>query len=431
MTTTTQNLQALILKLSKPQLIFCATKSKYPGFVGGLGSGKTHAGITRAVSKKLQYPSCNVGYYLPTYDLVRQIGYPRFEDYLTRLGIPYTLNKSDHEFLLNKGEWGKIIFRTMDSPARIIGYEVADSIADELDTLPIDKARDVWNKMIARNRQKKPDGSTNTIGVATTPEGFRFTYEMWQEKAEANKGRGYQLINAPTWANIKHLPTDYIEDLRNTYPENLVQAYLEGKFVNLTAGSVYPSFDRKRNASTETIKEKEALHIGVDFNVTKMAACVHVIRGNDIPHAVAEIVNVFDTPAMVKLIKERYKLKGHPVFIYPDATGAARDSSGASESDIKLLKDEFTVCVNRTNPFVRDRVLAMNLRFNKAGVPQYFVNIAACPHYVQGLEKQCYDKNGEPDKSTGVDHIIDGGGYFITYRYPIVRRVISTSTFSV
>lgn len=431
----TQSQQALQLdiQLSAPQLEFCATEFKFPAFVGGFGSGKTFAGISRATAKKLQYPGQNVAYYLPTYDLVKQIGYPRFTEYLTFLGVPYKLNKSDHVLELAGGNWGQIIFRTLDNPERIIGYEVADSIADELDTLPIDKAKLCWQKMIARNRQKKPDGSSNTIGVVTTPEGFRFTYGQWQEDKDA-LAKGHKLIHAPTSVNARNLPPDYIATLFSNYPENLRKAYLLGQFINLTAGSVYPSFNRVINASIETIRPNETLHIGLDFNVTKMAAVIHVLRGNkageEIPHAVGELIDVFDTPAIIKLIKDRYKSKGHPIMVYPDATGSARDSSGASESDIQLLKAEFTVCVNRTNPMIRDRVISMNLRFNTNGVPKYFVNVALCPHYVQGLEKQCYDKNGEPEKSTGVDHVLDGGGYFIVYKYPVVRRTVSTSGFS-
>jgi hypothetical protein len=97
--------------------------------------------------------------------------------------------------------------RTMDNPSRIVAYEVADSIADELDTLTVDKARDVWNKIIARNRQKKPDGSLNTVGVATTPEGFRFVYERWQK----NPAPGYRLIKATTMSNAANLPDGYID----------------------------------------------------------------------------------------------------------------------------------------------------------------------------------------------------------------------------
>jgi hypothetical protein len=69
----------------------------------------------------------------------------------------------------------------MENPDAIVGYEVADSMVDELDTLPTAKANEVWNKIIARNRQKKPDGTPNSVAVGTTPEGFRFVYEKWQK----------------------------------------------------------------------------------------------------------------------------------------------------------------------------------------------------------------------------------------------------------
>ena len=76
--------------------------------------------------------------------------------------------------------------------------------------------------------------------------------------------------------NAAHLPDGYIDNLRNSYPSNLLSAYLDGEFVNLTAGSVYPEFDRLLNASTEVIRPNETLHIGMDFNVTKMSAIIHV-----------------------------------------------------------------------------------------------------------------------------------------------------------
>jgi len=203
----------------------------------------------------------------------------------------------------------------MDTPERIIGYEVADSLVDELDTLPTEKARDVWNKIISRNRRKKPDGSLNTVGVVTTPEGYRFVYDRWQK----NKTVGYRLIKANTESNSKHLPAGYIDSLKAIYPTNLLLAYLGGEFVNLTAGSVYHSFDRVLNATFETIKENEPLHIGLDFNVSQMSAVIHVIR-NDEPYALMEYTSVFDTPAMIKLLTERHKALGHKIHIYPDAS---------------------------------------------------------------------------------------------------------------
>jgi Terminase RNaseH-like domain/Terminase large subunit, T4likevirus-type, N-terminal len=402
--------------LTGPQFDFVEAGDQFPAFVGGFGSGKTHAGIWRTLRFKLAYPAQNVAYYLPTYDLVTRMAFPRFAEVLAHIGIRHIINKN--EAVIELEQRGSIIMRTMDNPARIVAYEVADSIADELDTLTVDKARDVWNKIIARNRQKKPDGSLNTVGVATTPEGFRFVYERWQR----HPAPGYRLIKASTMSNAANLPDGYIDSLRSSYPPNLLAAYLDGEFVNLTSGSVYGEFDRKLNASTETIQVSEPLHIGMDFNVGQMAMVVFVLRDGE-PHAVDEMTGMLDTPATIAAIKSRYE--GHAIFVYPDASGNSRKSNNASESDIALLRAaRFTVLVAPSNPAVKDRVLSMNQMIHSEGARRLKVNVDRCPSLVEGLEKQAYDKNGEPDKTSGLDHVNDACGYFIFYKFPVRGRAM-------
>ncbi len=403
------------MSLTDTQREFARCKEPFPCFLGGFGSGKTAAAIARAMAFKITCRQQDIAYYLPTYPLVEDIAFRRFPDLCERKEWDYKLNKAS-SFIEFPG-FGRIVFRTMERPERIVGYEVAHSILDELDTLPIDKAREVWNKVIARNRQKC--GMANTVAVATTPEGFRLVYELWEKQ----RAPGYKLFRARTVDNAANLPAGYIDNLRNTYSSQLLMAYLDGMFVNLTAGSVYPEFDRTLNATNETIIPNEVLHIGCDFNVTKMSAVIHVLRGDD-PHAVMEITDVFDTPAMARIIKERYKDQGHAVMIYPDASGSGRRSNNASESDIAILKQHgFQVCVNPTNPAVKDRVLSMNRMLHNEGVRRYRVNPQHCPHLVESLEKQPYSKDGEPDKSSGLDHILDAAGYFIAYKYPIKHRI--------
>lgn len=395
--------------LSPQQLAFATCLEPFPAFCGGFGSGKTAAAIARAMALKTQFKDCDVAYYLPTYQLVEDIAFRRFPELCERKGFTYKINKQSKH--IEFPNCGRIIFRTMDNPSMIVGYEVAHSIIDELDTLPTAKASEVWNKVIARNRQKC--AIPNTVAVATTPEGFKFVYDRWERR----KADGYVLFKAKTVDNQHNLPAGYIANLQNTYPTNLLSAYLDGEFVNLTAGSVYAQFDRKLNASTETIINNEPLHIGLDFNVTQMAAVIHVLR-NDKPHAVGELTGVFDTPAMIQLLKSRYQ--GQKIFIYPDASGNNRKSQNASESDIALLKQAgFIIMVNPANPAVKDRVLAMNKLISER---QYLVNPDTCPELVEALERQAYDKNGEPDKASGFDHVLDATGYCIAYRYPIRSR---------
>lgn len=399
-------------RLTDAQRAFVTSREPFPAFVGGFGSGKTAAAIARAMALKVMCREQSIAYYLPTYPLIQDIAFERFPELCERRGWAFKLNRQDA--VMEFPGAGRIVFRNMEQPDRIVGYEVAHSLVDEIDTMATDKARNAWNKIIARNRQKC--GMPNTVGVATTPEGFKFVWERWQK----NPAPGYVLFRAKTEENAANLPADYIENLRKSYPPNLLLAYLEGEFCNLTAGSVYAEFDRQLNACADTIQTSEPLHIGMDFNVGRMSAVVFVLR-DGLPRAVDELTNLLDTPATIAAIKSRYE--GHAIFVYPDASGGGRRSNNASESDIALLRAaRFSVFAPSSNPPVKDRVLAMNQMIHSEGVRKLLVNVDRCPAFVEALEKQAYDKNGEPDKTSGMDHLNDAAGYMIHYRFPVRGR---------
>ena len=395
-----------------PQYKYMMTDARFPAFVAGFGAGKTEAAILRSITGVLANPGVNRGFYEPTYDLIRMIAWPRFEQILTDLDVPYKLQKTPLNQIDIEG-YGTVMFRSMENPNRIVGYEHADADIDELDTLKRDDAAHVWRQVMARNRQKKASGF-NTIGVTTTPEGFKFVYEQWRKEARP----GYEIIQAPTRSN-PHLPDGYIDSLQTAYPEHLLQAYLEGRFVNLTSGTVYTSYNRHACASDEEIRGGEPLYVGCDFNVTKQAATIYVQRdGGRTWHAVDELVNMYDTPEMIRIIQNRYG--DHQVYIYPDASGKSRKTVDASKSDIALLEQAgFWVRVNKRNPMVKDRILAMNAALESGRVK---INAAKCPVTAECLEQQVY-KNGEPDKSNGRDHQNDATTYPIAYEMPIVKPV--------
>lgn len=378
--------------------------------VSGFGAGKTEAAIKRAIIGKLRHPEVNRGFYAPTYDLIRMIAFPRFEEALDELGIPYRLYKSPINELRIDG-YGSIFFRSMDAPHRIVGYEHGDADCDELDTLKQEDAAYAWRQILARNRQKKADGSPNTIGVTTTPEGFRFVYQTWGRDARP----GYQLIQAATASN-PHLPEDYIDNLKAIYPEQLLAAYLEGQFVNLTSGTVYNAYNRERNRSVETIQVSEPLRIGMDFNVANMSGVVYVLR-DDVWHAVDELTGIYDTPAMIQTIKAKYH--GHSIRVYPDASGKSRKSVDASTSDIALLEQAgFVVYAPSKNPAVKDRIISANAAFEKKRV---MINDRKCQEYARCMEQLAYDKNGQPDKGSNIDHLPDAGTYPIVFEMPVVK----------
>lgn len=412
-------MRTLRMTMTEPQARFFQLPDKYPLFCGGFGTGKTETLINCALRDALEAPSALIALYEPTYDLVRLILAPRMEQKLSDLGIRYRYNKQENMIRAVGGFCGSFVLRTLDNPARIIGYESYRAHVDEIDTLKPAHAVDAWRKIIARNRQRPRgvENPFNRVSAYSTPEGFRFAYDTWVK----NKKPGYEIIQAPTSSN-PFLPPDYIDSLRASYPPQLIKAYLEGLFVNLTSGSVYPEFDRKLNHAPAVLAKDEPVHIGMDFNVNKMAAVVFVIR-EDLPIAVSELVQVRDTPQMASLIKDRFKDAGHAVTVYPDASGQNTSSKGASVSDLTILRDAgFSVKAPSTNPRVKDRVNAVNaLLLNDKTVRRLKINVDACPTFVEGLEQQCYDDHGEPDKTSGHDHTNDAAGYFCNFKWPVKR----------
>lgn len=404
------------------QAAFAASRAPFPAFVGGYGAGKTYALVLRLLG--LLGGGSTVAYYMPTYGLIHDLGMPRLLGILeAEFGIRAKVRLVGGRPQVDVPGIGKVLFRSMDAPESIIGYEVVDSFFDELDTLPADKAAQIWRLALARNRGRRtakvPGIPPNTMAVATTPEGFRFVYEQWGRDISRAEGLGYVIHRGRTADNPVLDPT-YLETLRASYPPNLLRAYLEGEFVNLTSGSVYPDFDRRKAHSPARIVSGEPLHVGMDFNVMNMTAVVFVIR-DDTPHAVAEWTGVRDTPAMCELLRQRHA--GHPLVVYPDASGASRKSVNAQESDHALLRQAgFTVRVDPSNPAVRDRINAVC-----AVMPRWKIDTDACPRLVQALEQQVYTRNGEPDKSAGHDHPADAAGYFIAHRWPIRRRAVSVA----
>lgn len=386
----------MTIKLTESQGNFFKSKHRNSAFVGGYGSGKTFVGILKIVTEKLRLPGTNMAYYMPTYPLIRDVAFPRISEVFDELGIKYNLNKSDKEFVT---DYGSIIMRSMDNPSLIVGYEVAYSIIDEADVLPKTKMETAYTKITARNRQKINE--QNKLDFVSTPEGFSFLYDFFVKKSSDNKN----LIHGSTYENRHNLPEDYIDSLIETYTENQLEAYLNGQFINLTSGNVYHVFDREIHHSPREIKEHDILHIGMDFNITNMSAVVRVMDGN-VSTAVEEITGAYDTAEMIRIIKERFE--NHRIVIYPDASSNARNTAGVS--DMQLLKEaKFIVRSNKSNPRVRDRVSTVNNSFEKM---VSFVNTNNCASLTEAYEQLGY-RNGEPDKTTGFDHITDADGYVV------------------
>lgn len=412
-------------KLNKPQAEFLALDRKFKAFVCGFGTGKTWGGCADLCKFAWEWPGVNAGYFAPTYPMIRDIFFPTMEEVAYDWGLDLDINESNKEVhVYANGHYrNTIICRSMEKPGSIVGFKIGKALIDELDVMPMLKAEHSWRKIIARLRQRD-DGLQNGVSVTTTPEGFKFVYQQFVKQLRDKPALAelYGMVQASTFQNAKNLPDDYIPSLMASYPPQLIGAYIRGQFTNLTSGSVYPGFDRKLNHTNEQIRPFEHLHIGMDFNVLNMSAGVSVIR-EGLPLTLAELSKVRDTPTMARMLKERYKDAGHAITVYPDASGQNTSSKNASESDLSILRMAgFTVKVGSTNPAVKDRVNAVDaMLLNAEGLRRWKINTDNCPETTEALEQQAWGKNGEPDKTTGHDHLNDANGYFIVNRWPLAK----------
>jgi len=396
-------------KLHESQQTFIRSTKLHTGIVGGYQSGKSVAAVCKCITKLMMSPGVPIAYYLPTYSLFDDMLLPKIDELFESLEWKYKHNQQKSKIYT---PYGEIWMRSMDHPDSIVSYSVGYSIVDEVDVVHSNKRKKAMQRIASRNSFKK--STPNQIDFVSTPEGFAYMYQFFVKNANDNK----LLLNLKTQDNENNLADGYIQGLREQYTEEQLRAYLNGEFTNLTEETTYYKFDRYVNHSDEKARKLEPLYVGMDFNIGNMSAVIHVKR--DIPIAVDECTNVYDTEDMCKLLITKYP--ENKITVYPDASGKHR-STNATKTDLQIIREfGYNVKAKNSNPLVSDRVKNMNRMFcNGNGFIGYKVNTTLCPEYTEALEKMA-NKNGVPDKTSGFDHITEAGGYFLYYEYPIKKN---------
>ena len=401
-------LQRIRNDLHPGQLAFVDDQStSILGVSAGYGAGKTRALCAKAVHLAMANQGFIGVVMEPTGPLIRDIWQSDFDDFLEAYDIPYTFRASPlPEYTLHlPGGDTKILCRSFENWQRIIGINGAWILADEIDTVNPAIANKAFPKILGRLRS----GNVRQFAAASTPEGFRW---MWQTFAsEDGKGReDRRLIRMRTQDN-PYLPPDFIERMQANYDPQLLKAYLDGEFVNLTTGQVYDRFDRAKHVAVQMPDiSREPLRIGVDFNIGNMSAVIAIRVGKSL-YVVDEVSGAHDTDALAQKIKAHYP--DHRIYVYPDASGGNR-STNATQTDIAILESYgMSNQSPKANPPVRDRVAAVQALLEN-GKGEVRLKIAAsCVKTIECLELQSYTEKGDPDKDAGYDHMNDALGYLV------------------
>ena len=373
--------------------------------VCGFGAGKT-VGL---VAKATIIAAMNIGnvsaLFEPTHAMLIDILVRTCNELFDQWQIPFSYRASPLPSFTLEFEEGThtILLRTMLTYQRLRGQNLCAVGFDEADTIPKRDAESAMNMALARLRS----GNVQQFYATTTPEGHGWAFETFKKDPKPDTN----LIQARTEDN-KYLPEGFIESLKANYPDQLIKAYLNGEFVNLTMSAVYDRFDRNIHVCDQLPSyNNEILRVGLDFNIQNTNCVIGVRDGNKLV-IIDEITKMHDTDAMAQELLRRYP--NQKILVYPDASGGNR-STNASATDISILESYgFTNMSPRSNPPIKDRVSAVNaLLKNGKGEVRLAIS-PCCRTLIECFELQAYDeRTGEPDKQNGYDHILDCIGYLI------------------
>ena len=400
-------------------------KKKLNFLCGGMGSGKTHSFLAKCfinhITKKNSEGVSNGWVIYPTYDLAEEIFVEPMKDIFQRNGIKYQYNIQKHKFTTS---YGNIKIYQLQKPHRIIGANLNWVGIDEFDLESWKNCEIAYNKAIGRLR-----GSEDTeLFIVSTPEGYHFLHHVAVEKANETT----HLVKGKTTDN-PYLPDSYVELLESNYTPELLKAYRDGEFTNISKLSTYYSFERSKNVKKCEYDRSLPLCVSIDWNVDPMCVCLLQEKRNGQVQVFDEVILSHQgqgdliSARMCAMVKDKYPNSQY--LAYPDASGSQRHTS-AMFSDIDILKQHgFTVKVRKTNPPVVNRVNAVNRLLaldNKMLEGKQLIIDPKCKTLIQDLEKVT-NKQGtrEIDKSNKLlSHSSDALGYYISFEHPIIKPTL-------
>lgn len=314
------------------------------------------------------------------------------------------------------------VYLAMQNPDDIYAFNFHCAICDEIDEVPAERVQKIVTAIQERCRVVMPAGKHMPsrdpfIFFSTTAQGLGGTYQLIEYLKE--KELPYIKIRGRTQDNT-NLAKSQIALLRGLYTEEEARAYLDGEFVNLSTGRVYPDFNPKVHLYMPfNIKEEDIIYVGQDFNAGYNAAIMLVSRNGRI-FAVGEDHWNYVGDAF-RMLREKYPL--NRIIMIPDANGKEIMSGFMEEAE----KYDIEVFWNNINPSITERITGVNkgFQFDKLRV------FTSCKNLTMCLNVRDFDDSGKPRKGKGpkaLDHWGDAFEYaywHVIYNINGFEKIIS------
>ena len=397
------------ITLTKPQHKVSTSNKRFRVLVSGRRFGKTYLCITEMM-KYASRVKQNIWYVAPTFKMAREIVWSKLKEVLHSFNWVDTINESNLSITIKK----------TGSKISLKGCENYDGLRGAgLDFLILDEFADIDEKAWTEVLRASVADTKGDVLMCGSPKGYgNWAYRMYLKGKEDKEWDSFQF----TTLDGGMVSKEEIEQAKQDIDIRTFRQEFEGTFENY-AGAVYNNFHPVESVVDRQIDWTKPLHIGMDFNVDPMSACVGQIDKDKIYFVDEVIIYSSNTDEMVDEIRNRYGTK-LPIFIYPDPASKQRKTSAGGRTDLSILQNAgFKVKVKPKHPAVRDRINAVNSKLKDSNGQRHIFVSKSCKTIVKGLQRQIYKENTNiPDKEDGFDHMNDAIGYMVDFLKPLTTQ---------
>tara|TARA_R110000744_G_scaffold380512_1_gene501585 strand:+ start:9075 stop:10385 length:1311 start_codon:yes stop_codon:yes gene_type:complete len=216
------------------QKLFLKCDKQVIAFFGGIGNGKTFAGIAKALMRVINPDNP------PQLGMISRQTYPELRDSTQRtffelchlMGllpeVHYEYRKQENRVKFLNGH--EIIFRSLDDPAKLLSINLGWFYIDQAEEV----SEEVFLTLLGRLRAvEKPQ-----CWITGNPLGHNWIWHRFIHDPVP----GNIIFNAKTEENIDNLPKGYIDSLMKNYNEIWVNRYLYGSW-DAFEGQIYPDYE--------------------------------------------------------------------------------------------------------------------------------------------------------------------------------------------
>jgi PBSX family phage terminase large subunit len=402
------------ITLTKPQLKVSSSKARFRVLISGRRFGKTYLAVTEMM-KYASQPNKRIWYVAPTFKMAKDICWSALKEMLNQFNWIEDINETTMT----------ITIRQSNSTISLKGADNYDSLRGTgLDFLILDEFADIDKRTWFEVLRASISDRLGHVLMCGTPKGYgNWSYEMYLKGKQDKEWESFQFTTIQGGMVAK----SEVEQAKQDLDQRTFRQEFEGTFENY-AGSIYYNFHPVESVVQRQIDWTKPLHIGMDFNVSPMSACVAQIEKEKIYIVDEVVIYGSNTDEMCQELKDRYGSR-MKIFIYPDPASRQRKTSAGGRTDLSILQNAgFEVKVKHRHPAVRDRINAVNSKLKDSNGKRYIFVSNSCKIVIKGLTRQTYKEDTNiPNKEDGFDHMNDALGYMIDYIKPLVTQMPSSN----